>query len=206
MSIKSFFNNIWVKNGLAFIAVIALLYILIFYSLNSCTKHGESVVVPDVKGVTEAEAAPLLNAMGLRYEIVDEIFIKGKTPGVICEQIPMPGVKVKPNRIIYLTINSFSPKQIELPDVRNISLREAEIILKSKGFEVASVEYAETGFKDEVLKVKKGNSVVYPGAKFADGTRLTLEIGSGADSLNSDSAGISSESDIDHSFNDDSWF
>ena len=206
MKFKSIVNNIWVKNIVAIIVVIALLLTVLFSSLNVYTKHGESVEVPDVKGVTEADAVPLLKSKGLRYEIVDEVFIKSKTPGVICEQIPLPGAIVKPNRIIYLTINSFSTKQIELPDVRNISLRQAEDMLINKGFEV-SVELVDSEFKDLVLRIKKGNTVVYPGAKFIDGTRLTLEVGAGAgtDSWTPDSVDVSSEFG-GASSNDDSWF
>jgi len=207
MSMKSIVSNIWFKNFVAIIAVILLLSALLFYLLGIYTRHNQSIVVPDVKGMTEAEAAPLLKSKGFRYEIVDEVFIKGKTPGTICEQIPGGGMKVKPNRIIYLTINSFSSKQIELPDVRNISLREAETMLLNRGFAV-SVEYVDSEFKDLVLKMKKGNTVVYPGAKLTEGTRLTLEVGSGTDSSESESESEAApaESNTEQSFNDEAWF
>lgn len=203
MGIKSVFGNVWLKNIIAIIIVTALLVVLLFWWLNVYTKHGDSVVVPDVKGVTIEEAVPFLKSKGLRYEIVDSIYAKNKTPGVICEQIPQANMKVKPNRIIFLTINSFSSRQIELPDVRDLSLRQAETILQNAGF-VTSVELVKSEFKDLVLRVKKGDAVVYPGSKFLDGTRLTLEVGDGADSLNPDS--LNTNTDNAGSLTDDSWF
>ncbi len=207
MSIKSIFNNIYLKNIVAIIIVIALLIVATFWALNIYTKHGEAVVVPDIKGVTVAEALPLLKSKGLRYEVVDSIFAKNKTPGVICEQVPQANTKVKPNRIIFITINSFSTKQIELPDVRDLSLRQAETILQNAGF-ATSILLVDSEFKDLVLRVKKGEAIVYPGTKLLDGTRLTLEVGNGGDSAYSDSIRIDSakEGTTTSTTNDDSWF
>jgi len=206
MSILSIVNNTYVKNIAAVVAVTVLLVILIFWWLNVYTKHGDSVVVPDVKGVTVREAIPFLKSKGLRYEVVDSIYAKNKKPGVICEQIPRPNSTVKPNRIVFLTINSFSSRQIVLPDVRDLSQRQAEVVLQNAGF-TTSVMLVSSNFKDLVIRVKKGDAVVYPGTKFIDGTRLTLEVGDGSGSggvLTPDS--LKKESNSENSSGDDSWF
>jgi len=202
MKLKSIFINIYTKNILLVIVVGIVLIVAVFWWLNVYTRHGKSVTVPDVKGITVAEAAPFMEARGLRYEVIDSIYMKDKKPGVICEQVPQPESTVKLNRTIYLTVNSFSAKQIELPDVRDLSQRQAETVLETHGFTVSS-EMVESEFRDLVLRVKQGNTVVYPGSKFLEGTRITLEVGDGALSMNPDT--IPQNNDTPE-ISDDSWF
>lgn len=204
MNIKSFFTNIYVKNLLLIIIVSALLVIFVFWWLNIYTKHGKAVIVPNVKDITVAEAVPFLESRGLRYEVIDSIYMKNKKPGVICEQLPQEDSKVKLNRTVYLTINAFSSRQIELPDVRDLSLRQAETILSNAGFSV-SVDMVESEFKDLVLRIKKGSSTVYPGTKFVDGTRLTLEVGDGALAIIPDTIPSSSIQENTETI-DEAWF
>ncbi|MCD7973484.1 MAG: PASTA domain-containing protein [Candidatus Azobacteroides sp.] len=202
MNLKTILFNIYIRNILIAILVLILLVIFIFLWLNVYTNHGKTVTVPNVKGVTVEQAIPSLKSKGLRYEVVDSIYMKNQKPGVICEQLPQAESTVKLNRTIYLTINSFSSRQIELPDVRDLSQRQAEGMLEKAGFTV-SVELVESEFKDLVLRVKKGNTVVYPGTKFIDGTKLTLEVGNGALGNLSDSIPPIS---VDDSIPDESWF
>ena len=204
MNLKTVLFNAYTKNILLAILVIVLLITLVFWWLSIYTRHGKTVTVPDIKGITVAEAIPYLESKGLRYEVTDSIYMKGKRPGVICEQIPQAESTVKLNRIIYLTINAFSERQIELPDVRDLSQRQAETMLQSAGFTV-STDTIESEFKDLVLRVKKGNTVVYPGAKFIDGTHLTIEVGKGTPSSRADSIDspvINEGPEI----SDESWF
>ena len=42
--------------------------------LDIYTRHNEAVVIPDVKGMTIEEAAPLLAEKGIRYNIIDSVF------------------------------------------------------------------------------------------------------------------------------------
>lgn len=179
MSVKSFLLNPYIKTLFLVILISALLIVIVFWWLNIYTGHGKEVKVPDIKGITVAEAIPYLDSKGLRYEVIDSIYAKDKKPGVICEQIPQSESTVKINRTIYLTINAFSDKQIELPDVRDLSQRQAETILENAGFTV-SVNPVESEFKDLVLRVKHRNTIVYPGAAFIEGTLLTLDVGNGA--------------------------
>ena len=179
MSVKSFFFNPYIKTFFLVIIISALLIVITFWWLNVYTMHGKEVKVPDIKGITVTEAIPYLESKGLRYEIIDSIHAKDKKPGIICEQLPQADSTVKANRIVYLTINAFSKRQIELPDVRDLSQRQAETMLENAGFSV-SVNMVESEFRDLVLRVIHKNTVVYPGATFIEGSLVTIDVGDGA--------------------------
>ena len=70
------------------------------------THHGESVVVPDVKGMTVEEATKMFRNHGLVYVISDTKYVKDKAAGIILELKPGAGEKVKEGRTVYLTVNT----------------------------------------------------------------------------------------------------
>ena len=72
---RNFFNFIrsrifLINLGLALVAVI-LLVILALQWLKSTTKHGEYVLVPELKGLSVMDMRDAIEAVGLRYEVVD---------------------------------------------------------------------------------------------------------------------------------------
>ncbi len=74
--------------------------------LDIHTHHGETVAVPDVKGMTVDEAAKMFRNHGLVYVISDTNYVKDKAAGIILELKPGVGEKVKEGRTVYLTVNT----------------------------------------------------------------------------------------------------
>ena len=102
--------------------------------LDSYTRHNQAVVVPDVKRMTVDEAEPSLAERGLRYNIIDSVFSKDVPPGAIVEVVPAPGSKVKQGRILFVTINANTSLMAVLPEVADLSFRQAYALLRSLGF------------------------------------------------------------------------
>lgn len=94
-------KNIMKAGIIIFVLVGAMLIFLNFY-----TKHGQSEIVPSLKGFTLEEAADMLDRHNLRFEIIDSTYVREKKLGTIIEQNPAPNTTVKPGRSIYLIINS----------------------------------------------------------------------------------------------------
>lgn len=99
MTIKEFFsfrqNKYFWINILAMIAVVVLLMFGTLKGIDIYTHHGEAVVVPDVKGMTVAEAGAVFDSRGLACIVSDSTYVKDKTAGCILDYNPAAGQKVK---------------------------------------------------------------------------------------------------------------
>jgi beta-lactam-binding protein with PASTA domain len=180
-------NNFW-KNSLGgFILKRLLLAIVIFVALvwvtialiDVYTHHGESETVPDLRGLYVEEADLLLNNHGLYSVVIDSVFVRDKKLGTIIEQIPAVNSTVKRNRPIYLIINSRQVRMIPVPDVNDVSFRQADAMLKSIGLNVSSVEYSPSEYKDLVIAIKYRGRNISSGMRVPEGSSLVLVVGSG---------------------------
>ena len=135
---------------LLLIVIIALFAGLIFW-LEDYTRHGEQKLVPDVIGMTEENAATLILGRELNYEVVDSVFRIGALPGAVVDQDPKADAFVKKERKVYLIINAKSAQMTPLPEVIDLSLRQAQALLIGADFKIKEVEI----FSD-IEKAKKG--------------------------------------------------
>ena len=107
------------------------------------TKHGESVEVPEVKGMIINDAEYALDELDLVAVVVDSAYVRKQPAGIVLEQKPAPGSKVKTGREIYLTINQKQTPTNTIPDIAgNCSRREAEARLRALGFKIGPMEMA----------------------------------------------------------------
>jgi transmembrane PASTA-domain-containing protein len=212
MTIKEFFsfktNKYFWLNLIAMMAVVILLLFGVLKWLDVYTRHGEAVVVPDVKGMTVGEAEMLLRNHGLVCVVSDSNYVKNKPAGSILELNPSAGQKVKEGRTIYLTINTLDVPLRLVPDVAdNSSVRQAQAKILAAGFKLSESELI-SGEKDWVYGVKYKGRQLNMGDKVPVGATLTLLVGDGetqvqdGDSLEivEDAAGTTDVS------TDDSWF
>ena len=212
MTIKEFFsfktNKYFWLNLIAMMAVVILLLFGVLKWLDLYTRHGEAVVVPDVKGMTVGEAEMLLRNHGLVCVVSDSNYVKNKPAGSILELNPSAGQKVKEGRTIYLTINTLDVPLRLVPDVAdNSSVRQAQAKILAAGFKLSENELI-SGEKDWVYGVKYKGRQLNMGDKVPVGATLTLLVGDGetqvqdSDSLEivEDAAGTTDVS------TDDSWF
>lgn len=160
------------------LASVALLIGALFF-LDSYTRHGDSVEIPDVRGLDEQTAKSKLEAVGLLAEVTDTGYVYRATPYSVLEQSLLPGEKVKPGRTLYLTINADGPRKIALPDVAdNCSRREAEDKLKVLGFKLGATEYI-VGDPEWVYGIKVNGRDVSAGTRVSINTPVVLVVGAG---------------------------
>lgn len=176
---KKIFVNPYTISVVAALLILFALYKCTFSWLDSYTNHGQEIVVPDLSGMTPLEASQILAKQSLKYEVVDSVFMKGKSLGAIVEQTPQPGEKIKADRTVYLIVNSSSIRKVMLPDVHEFSLRQAESMINSVGLKVDSVVYIPNEYKDLVQYVKQNKLELQPGSRIPDGSSVTLYVGRG---------------------------
>jgi len=164
---------------LAVLVVVAILVCLIAY-LRSYTEHGMEVEVTDVRGLVEAEARPLLADQGLHLQIIDSTYTDKVPLGTIVDQDPKPNSHAKHGRAVYVTINATTKRQVTMPNLQDMSYRQAETTLKSLGLRVDSVyEYEPSAYRDLVLDVKRNGVSIAPGEKIPVGSKVRLVVGFG---------------------------
>ncbi len=143
------------------------------------TRHGKEVEVPDICGIDQSVAQKKLEALGLKMEVNDTGYVYNAAAFSVLQQNIKPGEKVKPGRIILVTINADGPRQIALPDIAdNCSRREAEDKLRILGFKLGATEYM-VGDPDWVYEVKVNGKVITAGTKVPVNMPITLVVGSG---------------------------
>lgn len=169
------------------IAVLILLVVIILQSLQVYTHHNKAVIIPDVKGLTVTEAAVFFENNGLRYNVVDSVYSKEYAPGVIVEMIPSVGAKVKEGRIVFVTINANNVQKAAVPDVENLSYRQALALVQSKGFTSVDIKHIPGRYKDLTIGIELSGKQLTPGELIPLSSKLLLLVNDGSLSNDLDS-------------------
>jgi len=162
--------------------------------LDSYTRHNQAVVVPDVKGMKLEDAAEFFGNNKLRYNVIDSVFSKDVKPGAIVELVPMAGSKVKEGRIVFVTVNALTSQMATIPEVEDLSFRQAYAILRARGFEKIEIEYVPGDFKDLALGVELHGRVLQKGEHVPLTAPLVLKVSSGDAEMPVDSLGLPDDS------------
>ncbi|MCX6229607.1 MAG: PASTA domain-containing protein [Bacteroidia bacterium] len=178
MRLKELFTNrIFLKNiGLAVALAIVLIWITMLM-LSFYTNKGESFPTPDLKNLSVKQLEDKASRNNFRFIIQDSIFKKNTTPGTVVAQNPAAGHKIKPNRLIAITIASFAPEQVEVPKLTDVSMRQAKELLESKGFALGNILLRSSEFDDLVLEQKYNGQQLVAGSKLANGSSIDLVVG-----------------------------
>lgn len=180
MSFKQFILSFtFVKHLIIAIVLIAALLWGTLYGLDIYTHHGEKVVVPNLKGLTIKQVQKATNDRSLRFAIVDSSYSKKAKPGSVMGQKPNVGFEVKENRTIYLTMAAVNPEKIPMPNLTDVSLRQAKTMLDGVGLSLDSVIYKPSQYVGLVLKQLIGDNVIDTGDKVLKGAGITLVVGEG---------------------------
>ncbi|MEI6817215.1 MAG: PASTA domain-containing protein [Bacteroidota bacterium] len=171
---KKFFLNL----AGAMLLVFAIFFVIYRY-LDSYTKHGETITVPDLRGMTTDKVADFLQDKHLKYVIIDSIFVFKKARGSVLEQDPDPNAKVKENRTIYLTINAKVPPQVKFPQLEDYSYPYVVAYLETYGLKIGQLTYIPDLAKNRVLGAKYRGRDLKPGDKIAKGSEINLLLGDG---------------------------
>ncbi len=166
------------------VIIAVIVFGFLFWGLNawldSYTRHGQNITVPNLGRLSYQEAEKKLTDLGLKAEILDTAEYNPEMPrGAVVSQYPEPDALVKVNREIKLTINPLKPRKLALPELVEKTKRRAIYDLESKGFRVGPLEYVPFIGKDVVVDVKINGLPVSPNDKFDKGTVVTLVLGQG---------------------------
>ena len=172
---KVFLLNI----GLSLAVVIALCYLTLQW-LKQSTHHGEFVRVPDLSKLSVIEMREVIEDANLRYEVLDSANYNPEYPRFsIIEQNPPAGNKVKQNRKIYVTVNPSGYKKVTVPNVIQVTQRNAKSMLRAVGLDVQRVTYIDELGKDMVYYIRYKGKNINAGDKLPKTSKIELVCGNG---------------------------
>lgn len=179
MSIFSVFLNKRLYIHLAIvIGVTFLILTIVTRYLEHYTRHKEVYVVPDFYG---KDADGVISDFGSRFHfiVIDSIYVKDEPSGSILQQDPFPGSKVKEGRNIYLITVAKMPEQVSMPNLRNLSLRQALVLLESNNLIPNSISVIEHFARNAVVDQFLDGVVIEPGTPVFKGSLIDLNVGDG---------------------------
>ena len=159
----------------AVLIALTLLVIILSSSImmSVITRHGTHRTVPDFMGVKIADAERIADDERLEIIINDSLFVPAYEGGVVLDQLPKGGVEVKAGRKVYVTINSFREKMVEVPYVAGRSLRQAKNMLEVAGLGIEKLVYEEDIATNYVL------AEIVEGREMTQDSKVEIEMGSG---------------------------
>ena len=177
-SVKKEFPGKWILRhlGAALIVVVALVVGAIIF-LNVVTKHGEELAVPDLSNLTVEQADSVAKANDIVIDVTDSVYVKRMKKGAVYRQNPAPGSMVKSGRRISLTINAKNAKQITMPNLVGLSMRQAKAELLSRGLLLGNLIYVQDLATNNVLKQIHENSEIKPGVMVDSESVIDLVVG-----------------------------
>lgn len=170
---KTFFGSLILIIGICFV-----LYFLFFASLSWITGHGKELTVPELKGKTLKESITMLEKQGF-HVIVDSTYEPEFKPLTVLDQQPIPGFTVKPGRSIFITVNKVMPPTSPMPNLLNLSLRSAELVIKSNRLVLGDTVIRPDMASGAVLEQLYNGQKIEPGTLIAQGSKIDLVLGGG---------------------------
>lgn len=180
---KGFFQFIlsrqfFIQLGIATIAIVLLFFLLIKF-LDSYTRHGKELNVPNFKGMTLMDIDSAGYFSQFDFFVIDSLYAEGAKKGSVIIQDPIPGSKVKQGRNIYFTIIASTSEKVIMPELKDLTLRQAINVLEASKLKTGKLIYQPSFDKNAVLEQMFQGDTVFPGDTLVIGSLIDLIIGSG---------------------------
>lgn len=144
-----------------------LIVVLVIFWLRFYTNHGQKLEMPDYEQSYLADAQRDAKERSFQIIVNDSVHIVGKDGGIIIDQNPKVGAKVKENRKVYVTITKYKPDTWNFDDLPQLygndfeqkrrELTYMEINSNIRGYEYDPGEpnyILEVWYNDEIISSK----------------------------------------------------
>ena len=163
----------------------AVFFLVVFLAagigLNVITRHGKTVSAPDLTNMTVQEAEKAAHEAGVTVKVVDSVFVRRLSGGVVYRQMPKPGATVKKGRSLFLTINSIVPRKVVMPNLYGYSVTEARAELQNRGLNLGRLNYVRDIATNNVLSWTCEGKERSAGDLVVSGSTIDLTVGVNAE-------------------------
>lgn len=175
--IQDFLNGHPVVRVLLMMLVISLaILIVVFTVLKYYGRVGREYEMPDFTGKSIAEADAMQN-MKVKFVVIDSVYVEGDEGGHILTQDPQAGSMVKKGRKIFVSISSYAPEDASVPDLTDMTVRQAVSQLSGMGFSVGRLKFVESQFRNVVLEATHKGRVIAAGSTLSGRAVIDLTVG-----------------------------
>lgn len=179
MKAPRFVKDKWFYISVAVVIILIVIAIeMVFSRLDQFTRHGEEMVVPDLVGMNYEEAQEKYGDI-FHFQLVDSVYVRNFPEGAVYQQNPKSGLKMKKGRNMYIVRTTVSPEIVKMPNLKNLSLRQAMVRLNSVGLKINKLVFVEYFARNAVVGQLIDGKTVAPNDDVAKGTAVTLEVGLG---------------------------
>jgi aminodeoxyfutalosine synthase len=144
--VKSFYERHHIISHIILIGIVGIALIIALYiGLKIGTRHGNTIAVPNYLGMSVDDVRAHAKREGLEIVVRDSVFDSDVAGGVVVDQLPKLSTKrtvtVKPGRKIYVTINAYNRRMVDVPYVAKQTLRQALNQLERAGLSIEKLNY-----------------------------------------------------------------
>ena len=127
---------------------IALLIVLLIIGTSwyRISGPGNKIVVPSLAGMSQTQAANAVAELGLKVDVIQEVFSEDVPKGKVLTSDPAGGGRVDVAGTVHLIISK-GKDRIEVPDLAGLTIEAAAALLKSKNLKIGRVSEV---FSDEL--------------------------------------------------------
>jgi eukaryotic-like serine/threonine-protein kinase len=179
---KVFFKNLLLAAGIA-----VVLFLAVWRGLAIYTQHGKHLNLPDFTGIALDDIEKYRIGRDFQFVVLDSIYSEYLPKGSVVLQDPPPNSRVKKNRKIYLTTVALLPEQVRMPDLVDLTFRQALSTLETFGLRIGKLQYIPDIAKNAVLQQLYEGEVIEPGILILKGSNIDLILGQG---IGSESASV----------------
>ena len=146
-------KSIFLRNVLRFLIALVVFTIVFVLVLDKAvmplyTRHGNEVVLLDVQNMDIDRASAILHTNRFEIDVTDSVESADMPPGIVIDQQPPPGSRVKRGRIVRLVITS-GIKEFPMPNLVGMALPAARLELERHSILVDSLIYNFSSDKPE---------------------------------------------------------
>jgi len=176
---KDFFSNHpLIKHLLYMLVLSVIIVVLAFMLIKGIARQGKEYELPDICGQSLVDLKSD-NPLHFTYVVIDSVYDSEKPGGTVIQQDPKAGTMVKTHRKIYVTVTSFAPADVVLPELSNMSVRSAVSALEAAGLHCGKLRFVDSPYRNMILEATFKGKLVYAGQKMEQGDAVDLTVGLG---------------------------
>jgi eukaryotic-like serine/threonine-protein kinase len=171
-------KNFYIHLGISVILTIVLI-LAVVVSLKVYTRHGKAYVVPNLEGLTLDQMHQNKAARVFKFLVTDSVYDNSLIPGSVIKQNPSAGSKAKQGRTIYITTVSYTPKMSIMPELKDLTVRQAVTTLRTSGLKIRRLIFTPYFAGNSVIGQYFKGDTLLAGTKILEGSEIDLQAGRG---------------------------